>query len=59
MCRCNHGIASDYYALGVIVYECIYGVRPYIGQGRQEIRDKILARQAGIKKGDIPFGWSQ
>lgn len=58
MCRCNHGIAIDYYALGVIVYECMFGVRPYVGQTRQEIRDKILAKQATVKKSEAPFGWS-
>jgi hypothetical protein len=31
MCKCNHGVAIDYYALGVIVYECMLGVRPYLG----------------------------
>ncbi len=59
MCRCNHGVAIDYYALGIIVYECMFGSRPYVGQTRQEIRDKILAKQAVVKKSEIPFGWSQ
>lgn len=44
MCRCNHGIVIDYYALGIlnidiyigiIVYECMFGIRPYLGQTRQ------------------------
>lgn len=59
MCRCNHGIASDYYALGVIVFECMLGIRPYLGNSRQQIRDKILSKQVQIKKKDIPFGWSE
>ena len=25
MCRQNHGVAVDYYALGVICYECMLG----------------------------------
>lgn len=25
MCRQNHGVAVDYYALGVIAYECMIG----------------------------------
>ena len=58
MCRCNHGISIDYYALGVIVYECMLGYRPYNGANRQEIRDKVLSKQVQIKKKDIPFGWS-
>lgn len=39
MCRHNHGVAVDYFALGVIVYECMMGKRPYLGRSRQEIRD--------------------
>ena len=39
----------DYYALGIIVYECIYGIRPYTGVNRQEIRDKVLSKQVQIK----------
>lgn len=39
MCRHNHGVAADYYALGIIVFECMMGKRPYVGKTRQEIRD--------------------
>jgi serine/threonine protein kinase len=58
MCRCNHGVAIDYYAVGVIVFECMLGYRPYTGNSRQEIRDKVLSKQVQIKKKDIPPGWS-
>jgi len=44
MCRQNHGVAVDYFALGVIVFECIFGFRPYRGRSRKEIRDQILAK---------------
>ena len=44
MCRQNHGIAVDYFALGVIVYEFMMGKRPYLGRNRKEIRDQILSR---------------
>ena len=59
MCRCSHGVAVDYYALGIMVFQCIFGFRPYVGANRQEIRDKILAKQVQIKKKDIPPDWSQ
>ena len=59
ICRCCHGVAADYYALGIITFECIFGFRPYTGGSRQEIRDKILSKQVQIKKRDIPVGWSQ
>lgn len=25
MCRQNHGVAVDYYAVGIIAYECMFG----------------------------------
>ena len=25
MCRTNHGVAADYYAVGVIAFECMIG----------------------------------
>lgn len=58
MCRQNHGIAVDYFALGVIMFELMMGYRPYIGRDRREIRDQILSRQAKIKPNNVPIGWS-
>ena len=58
MCRQNHGIEVDYFALGVICYECMIGKRPYLGRSRKEIRDQILAKQVLIKVDEIPKGWS-
>lgn len=46
MCKNNHGIAADYFAVGVIAWECMLGRRPYQGKSRREIRDNILAKQA-------------
>ena len=42
MCRQNHGVAVDYFALGIVAYEFMYGKRPYIGKTRKEIRDQIF-----------------
>lgn len=39
MCRKNHGLAADYFAVGVIAYECMLGRRPYVGKSRREIRE--------------------
>jgi len=58
MCRQNHGVASDYYAVGVMAYEFMIGKRPYLGRSRKEIRDNILAKQVQIKKNEVPEGWS-
>jgi serine/threonine protein kinase len=44
LCKQNHTFAVDYYALGVIAFECMMGRRPYSGKSRQDIRDQILAK---------------
>jgi len=54
----NHGIAVDYFALGVIIHECMLGKRPYIGRSKKEIRDQMISKEVQIKKNGIPFGWS-
>lgn len=58
MCAQNHNIAVDYFALGVMTFEFMFGFRPYSGKSRKEIKDKILAKQVQIKHSDIPDGWS-
>ena len=44
MNRENHTKLVDYYAVGVIAFECMLGVRPYQGRSRAEIRDNIMAK---------------
>ncbi len=58
MCRQNHGVAADYFAVGVIAYECMLGRRPYQGKTRKEIREQILAKQAAVRLHELPEGWS-
>ncbi|CAD8153009.1 unnamed protein product [Paramecium octaurelia] len=58
ICRQNHGIAADFFALGVIVYECMLGKRPYVGKTRQEIREQILGQQVQVRRMDLPVAWS-
>ena len=58
LCGQNHTIAVDYFALGVMGYEFMLGVRPYLGKSRKEIKEKVMAKQAIIHKEDINEGWS-
>ena len=58
MCRQNHGVAADYFAVGVMAYEFMTGRRPYLGRNRKEIRDAVLAKQVQIRKQDLPPNWS-
>ena len=52
----NHTKAVDYFALGIIGYEFMKGVRPYLGS-RREIKEKIMTKQAQITKTDLPNDW--
>lgn len=59
MMRKSHDTVADYFAVGVIAYECMLGKRPYVGKTRREIRDQIMSRQATIKRFEIAEGWSE
>lgn len=52
--RQNHGYESDFFALGVIIYELVVGRRPYTGTSRQEIRDQMVMKQARLQVEQIP-----
>ena len=54
----NHSFTADYYAIGIICYELMMGVRPYTGENKNIIKEKILAKQVMIKNHEIPNGWS-
>ena len=52
----KHSYTSDFFSLGVIMYEMIFKKRPFIGKNRQEIKEKMAKTQIKIK--EIPKGWS-
>jgi len=51
-------VAADFFAVGVIAYECMMGKRPYLGGTRREIRENILKRQVQIREKDLPEGYT-
>ena len=59
MCAQNHSYAVDFFALGVLTYEFMLGIRPYLGKSRKEIKELILSKQVQLKKCDIPYDWSE
>jgi hypothetical protein len=59
MCAQNHSYPVDYFAVGVLAYEFMLGIRPYLGKSRKEIKEMILSRQAQIKPTDLPYEWSE
>ena len=52
----KHSYTSDFFSLGVIMYEMMLKKRPYIGKNRQEIKEKMIKAQVQIK--ETPKGWS-
>ena len=57
LCGQNHTTVVDYFALGVMGYEFMMGIRPYLGTNRKEIKEKVMAKQAIIHRKDIKKGW--
>lgn len=53
-----HGFSADFWALGVILYELMYGKRPYSGIHRKEYKEKISSTFIQIKPGEQPKDWS-
>ena len=58
LCNVNHNFSIDYYAVGIITYELMYGHRPYIGKNKHEVKQLILTRQAKLEYEDLPYGFS-
>ena len=54
----NHGYVVDYYAIGIITYEFMFGHRPYLAKSKKELKELILTRQAHIEPEDVRDGWS-
>ena len=58
LCNVNHNFSIDYYAVGIITYELMYGHRPYLGKNKHEVKQLILTKQAKIDYDDLPYGFS-
>ncbi len=53
----EYSYSSDFYSLGVIVYELVMGKRPFEGKNRTEIREEMLRRDICLTERDLPQGW--
>ena len=54
----NHTFAVDFYALGVIAYELMFGKRPYVHIQRKALKQEIFAKETQIKRHQLPEGFS-
>ncbi|OMJ95548.1 hypothetical protein SteCoe_957 [Stentor coeruleus] len=55
MCYQDHTTVSDFFSLGVVMYESITTTRPYMGDTRNEIKNAILSKQVKLTKQEQPL----
>lgn len=54
-----HGFTADYWAIGVIIFELMFGKRPYPGISRREYKERIVNTVVQIKSEEKPDSWSE
>ena len=58
--RQKHGIESDFFSLGIILYEIMFNKIPFKSNSREEyLNDLINNQNALIKEDDLSVGWSR
>ena len=58
LCAQSYSFPVDYYAVGVVCYQCMLGKKPYTGKTRKEVKQAILLKQARVTKEMLPHAWS-
>ena len=43
--RSSYSYESDYYSLGVVLFELMMGHRPYSGKSRNEVREELVNKE--------------
>ena len=57
MCGKSHSIDSDYYCMGIMAYEFMKGIRPFICKSNAELKKKVMESDIVINKLELPEGW--
>ena len=53
----EYDLSIDYYSLGIIVYECMKGNRPYIEINAKDTKEYLSNNQFSMKRHAVPEGW--
>ena len=54
----HYGFHSDFFAVGVILYELIMRKRPYPGKDNAQVKDFVLCKQVQLRKSQIRGKWT-
>ena len=50
-------LSLDYYSLGIIVYELMKGIRPYVEFSANDTKNYLRTNQFSMKRHAVPEGW--
>jgi len=50
---------SDFFSIGIITYELIFGKRPFLGNNKKEIADNMLNNNINLNKKNLPHNFSE
>ena len=51
--------ASDFFTIGIITYELIFGKRPFTGNNKQEIANNMIKIKINVEEKDLPDNFSE
>jgi serum/glucocorticoid-regulated kinase 2 len=54
----SYSYESDFYSLGVVLFELTMGRRPYQGKSRSEIREELMNKEICLGEFELPEGYS-
>lgn len=54
----KYNFLVDYYSLGIVLYELMFGYRPYNGRNRDNLKEIILSKQVSITNFTLPYNWT-
>ena len=54
----NQTFSSDYFSVGIVIYELIFLQRPFDGKTKQELADNILHKSIDLTKDQLPINFT-
>eukprot|EP00340_Litonotus_pictus_P008316 CAMPEP_0170519624 /NCGR_PEP_ID=MMETSP0209-20121228/4976_1 /TAXON_ID=665100 ORGANISM="Litonotus pictus, Strain P1" /NCGR_SAMPLE_ID=MMETSP0209 /ASSEMBLY_ACC=CAM_ASM_000301 /LENGTH=145 /DNA_ID=CAMNT_0010805561 /DNA_START=437 /DNA_END=871 /DNA_ORIENTATION=+ len=59
LCKQNQNHMVDYFALGVVMFECIMKRLPYKGLSNREVREKMISTEVVLRNNSKKETWSK